>query len=146
MMSLLVRTGGLADAAVISELLFEFNGEVLPPDLLARRMAQVEGLETVFLGEAGGIPAGLLILRITPTLSTAEDWAEITEMCVRPAFRRRGVGRALVERAVEHARRRGCTDVHLLTGAMNVAAQSFYQAVGFRQDSWEMRLEIERRV
>jgi ribosomal protein S18 acetylase RimI-like enzyme len=143
-MDILVRIGGLPDAATLSELLYEFNGEVLPPDQFARRMEQVKGLETVFLGDVEGMPAGLLILRTAPTLSMAEDWAEITEMYVRPPFRRRGVGRALVERAVGHARYRGCTEVHLLTDATNVAAQSFYQAVGFRQDSWEMRLEIQR--
>jgi len=144
-MSLLVHIGGSADAAAISELLYEFNGEALPPDLLAGRMVQVRGLETAFIGEADGVLAGLLILGTTPTLSTAEEWAEITEMYVRPAFRRGGVGRALVERAVEYAGSRGCTEVHLLVDATNVAAQSFYQAAGFRQDSCEMLLEIKRR-
>jgi len=144
MMGVRVRIGGLVDAAAISELLYEFNGEALPPDLLARRMEQVKGLETAFLGEEGGVPAGLLILRTAPTLSTLEDWAEITEMYVRPALRRRGVGRALVERAIEHARHRGCTEVHLLTDATNLAAQSFYPACGFHLDSVEMVLEINR--
>jgi hypothetical protein len=75
-----MRIGDSVDAAAISELLYEFNGEALPPDQLAGRMAQVRDLETAFLGEADGVLAGLLILRTAPTLSTAEDWTEITEM------------------------------------------------------------------
>jgi GNAT superfamily N-acetyltransferase len=143
-MGILVRIGGLPDATTLSELLYEFNGEALPPDHLARRMEQVEGLETAFLGEVEGMPAGLLILRTAPTLSTAEDWAEINEMYVRPAFRRKGVGQALVERAVEYARNHGCTEIHLLTDATNVAAQSFHGACGFHLDSVEMVLETKR--
>jgi len=53
-------------------------------------MAEVQGLETAFLGEWEGETAGLLVMRTAPTLSGADDWAEITEMYVRPKFRRQG--------------------------------------------------------
>lgn len=79
-----VRIADATDAVAISDLLFEFNGEGLPAADLAQRMAEVQGLETVFLGEWGGELAGLLVLRTAPTLSGPEDWAEITELYVRP--------------------------------------------------------------
>ncbi len=88
-----VRIAGLGDAEAISNLLFEFNGEGLSPDELAGRMAEVEGLETVFVGEWHGSPAGLLVLRTAPTVSGPEDWAEITELYVRPGARRPAAGR-----------------------------------------------------
>jgi ribosomal protein S18 acetylase RimI-like enzyme len=122
----------------VSALLFEFNGEALSSDVLARRMAELRGLETAFLAERGGEAAGLLVLRTLPTLSDQEDWAEITEMYVRPSFRRQDTGRALVEAALEHCRRRGCSEVHLLVDPANREGQLFYEAVGFRCDSWEM--------
>jgi len=134
----LVRVAEPSDAPAISELLFEFNGEALCPEDLAQRLAEVRGLETAFLGETNGSLAGLLVLRTTPTLSGPEDWAEITEMYVRPGCRRQGVGHALVEAAVEHARARGCTEVHLLVDPENAGGLAFYNAVGFGRDSWEM--------
>ncbi len=137
-----VRVARRADAPAISELLYEFNGEALSPRELARRMEQIEALETVFLGELGGLPVGLLVLRIVPTLSGPEDWAEITELYVRPASRRRGVGKALVGAATQFTRRRGCSVVHLLVDPENTVALSFYQALGFQRDSWEMRQRL----
>ncbi len=102
-------------------------------------MKEVQGLETAFLGEWEGEAAGLLVLRTAPTLSGAEDWAEITEIYVRPQFRRRGIGRALAEAALEYGRKRGCREFHLLVDPSNETGQAFYAALGFQVDSWEMR-------
>lgn len=137
-----VRVAGLADAPAVSELLVEFNGEGLSPQALARRMEEVQGLETAFLGEWDGEAAGLLVLRITPTLSGADAWAEITEMYVRPAFRRRGIGRALMEAALDCGRKSGCREFHLLVDSSNEAGRAFYAALGFEVDSWEMRRDV----
>ena len=134
-----VRAAGPADAPAVAELLVEFDGEGLSPEALARRMAEVEGLETAFLGEWNGEAAGLLVLRTMPTLSGADDWAEITEMYVRPQFRRRGIGRALVEAALDFGRKRGCREFHLLVDPSNEPGQAFYVELGFQVDSWEMR-------
>lgn len=138
----IVRRAGLEDAGVVHTLLFEFNGEALQPGALARRMLQVAGLETLLLAEQGGVPAGLLVLRIVPTISDAEDWAEITELYVQPPFRRQGIGTALVCAAVEHCRERSCGELSLLVDPANVEAQAFYQAVGFRRDSCGMRRRV----
>ena len=142
MAELTVRIGTAADAPAVSNLLYEFNGEALPPPALVERMQEVQGLETAFIVELDGVAVGLLVLRTVPTLSDSQDWAEITEMYVRPAFRRRGVGRVLIEAAIEHARRHGCTEVHLLVDPANRTAIAFYEAVRFCRDSWEMRREL----
>ena len=141
--TLVVRIAGPEDASTVLDLLYEFNGEALPPDALARRMEQAKALEAVFLCQRDGVVAGLLALRTVPTLSAAQDWAEITELYVRPSFRRMGVGRALVRAAVEYSRIRGCTDIHLLVDPSNAVAHSFYEDLGFRRDSWEMRCGIQ---
>ena len=134
-----VRAAGPADLPVLAELLVEFNGEGLPPEALARCMEEVQDLETALLGEWDGEAAGLLVLRIVPTLSGADPWVEITEMYVRPHFRRRGIGRALVEAALDCGRQRGCREFHLLVDPSNKAGQAFYAELGFQVDSWEMR-------
>lgn len=137
-----VRIACLSDAALITRLLHEFNGESLSPEAMARRMEQARGLETAFLGELEGRLAGILVLRTVPSLSGAEDWAEITELYVQPAFRRRGVGRALVEAAGAYSRGQGCGEIHLLVDPSNASALAFYGALEFRRDCWEMKRRL----
>jgi len=55
--------------------------------------------------------------------------AFLLEPTVCPNFRRRGIGRALVERAVAVARERGLTWVHV---DYEPHLRDFYQACGFR--------------
>ena len=105
-------------------------------------MVHARGLETVFLGKLEGRLAGLAVLRTVPTLSEPQDWAEITELYVHPPARRKGVGKALVEAAIQYAQSRDCTQVHLLVDPENMAALALYTAVGFYRDSWEMRRQI----
>jgi GNAT superfamily N-acetyltransferase len=55
-----------------------------------------------YIAEIGGIRCGLLMLKYHSQLS-----AEVYWMGVDPGCHRRGIGRALIEAAVEVARRRG---------------------------------------
>ena len=66
-------------------------------------------------------------------------------MYVQPAFRRRGIGRALMEAVLSHARSlSGVTQVNLSASATMPAAQALYRAVGFRvwgEEPRAMRLD-----
>ena len=53
-------------------------------------------------------------------------------MAVAPSHRGRGVGRALIDKAIEHASNRGLTRIELTVHSENVVAQSLYASVGFR--------------
>jgi GNAT superfamily N-acetyltransferase len=57
---------------------------------------------------------------------------EVTNTAVAEAARGRGVGRLLLERAVDEARAAGATRVVLATGAADVGNLRFYQRCGFR--------------
>jgi ribosomal protein S18 acetylase RimI-like enzyme len=63
----------------------------------------------------------------------ARGRGEVTEVSVRHAWRRRGVARALLVRALETLRERGVTEVRLHTRADNpYHARELYERVGFR--------------
>jgi ribosomal protein S18 acetylase RimI-like enzyme len=47
-----------------------------------------------------------------------------------------------MEAAMEYGRQRGCTEMHLLIDPENQVGLSFYKALGFRRDSWEMRRRL----
>jgi len=59
------------------------------------------------------------------------DETHLLNMVVAPGARRRGVGRALVERMLADARARGDTSALLEVRLGNVAAQALYERSGF---------------
>jgi GNAT superfamily N-acetyltransferase len=59
--------------------------------------------------------------------------AEILSIAVDPSVRGGGVGRALLERAVEQARLDGQEQIKVLAGVVLVVANRFYQACGFEK-------------
>lgn len=65
---------------------------------------------------AEGAPAGTAVIRMLAT---------------DPASRGAGVGTALVEASIAHARRAGCFAVHLSTQASMTAAHRIYERLGF---------------
>jgi 8-oxo-dGTP diphosphatase len=83
----------------------------------------------VLVAEADGKAVGFLALSFMPGLTRQR--ALIGEMSVDPAYRRQGIGAALVEAAIQRANRRGATHLLVDTSRGDAAAQEFYQACGF---------------
>jgi ribosomal protein S18 acetylase RimI-like enzyme len=61
-----------------------------------------------------------------------DDSWEVTNTAVAAGARRRGIGRLLLERAVEEARAAGAVRVVLATAAADTGALRYYQRCGFR--------------
>ena len=133
---LAVRRAGVADAEVVGRLLHDFNtefGEPTPgPQKLAERVALLlSGGETAILLGGRAEPTGLAVLRFRPAI-----WAEalecyLAELYVVPARRGQGLGRALMEAAIDLAREEGATHMDLGTGEQDVAARALYESLGF---------------
>jgi ribosomal-protein-alanine N-acetyltransferase len=62
---------------------------------------------------------------------TVADEAEILNLAVAPAWRRRGVGRELMAIAVAESARAGAVRVFLEVRESNEAARAFYACLGF---------------
>lgn len=60
-----------------------------------------------------------------------EERAHLMLLAVRPAQRRNGIGRHLLEWLLESARCAGIASIHLELRASNEAARGFYRAMGF---------------
>jgi GNAT superfamily N-acetyltransferase len=76
----------------------------------------------VLVAEADGAIAGFAVL------IDQDGLAELDGLFVDPPLWRRGIGSALVDAAVHHARRRGLTMIAVVA---NPAARSFYEKCGF---------------
>jgi len=130
-----VRRGGPADADAIGRLLHDFNTEyddVTPgPRALAGRVRELlaDGAFVVLL--AGDGPDGLAVLRFRPSIWTAALECYLAELYVVPALRGRGLGRALLEAAIETARAQGADHMDLGTSEDDRAARALYERLGF---------------
>ncbi len=82
---------------------------------------------------AGGGPTGFCLARIdeAPPILQETRRAEITDLYVRPAARRRGVGRALVAAARAFAQDRGVRRIEARVAHANAEGQRFWRALGF---------------
>lgn len=82
----------------------------------------------LLLAEQEGQLAGLACLRkIKPGVG------EIKRMYVRPAFRRKGIGRKLAQRLISEARAIGYASVRLDSTRFMTAAHALYRSLGFRE-------------
>ena len=134
-LDLAVRRGGAADAEAIGRLLHDFNSEFDEPTPGPRRLAErVRGLLeeeelTVLLG--GGGPDGIAVLRFRPAIWSDALECYLAELYVVPDRRGRGLGRALMEAAIELARQKGADHMDLGTSEDDVAARALYESLGF---------------
>jgi ribosomal protein S18 acetylase RimI-like enzyme len=132
---LAVRPAEGADAEAIGRLLHDFNTEFDDPTPGPRALAErvrelLAGGETTIL-VVGAEPQGLAILRFRPAIWSAALECYLAELYVVPERRGEGLGRALMEAAIELARSRGADHMDLGTGEDDVAARSLYESLGF---------------
>ena len=87
----------------------------------------------LFVADADGRVAGFCAAHVerSPALARESCRAEITELVVEPAARRRGIGRALVDAALAWSRSRGVVRVEVRVAARNEAGQVFWRRLGF---------------
>jgi GNAT superfamily N-acetyltransferase len=128
-----IRLAASDDAALVAELMAEFRdwwGYEGPSEAsLARSVPRLlEDGDTDFL-LAG--TDGVCQLRYRYGLWLESEDCELEDLYVRESARGGGLGRALVEAAVERARERGCGRIQLDTNEGNTGARALYESLGF---------------
>jgi len=70
------------------------------------------------------------------------EYAAVSGLVVRPAFRRRGIGRRLLAEAERYVRTRGAATLKIGVLTRNVGARRLYERVGFS----EYRVQMTKRL
>jgi ribosomal protein S18 acetylase RimI-like enzyme len=131
----MVRRAGAEDASVIGRLLHDFNSEYHDftpgPQALAERVGDLLDAGEITVLLAGDPPCGLAVLRFRPAIFTRSLDCYLEELYVAPARRGNGLGRALMDTAMELARENGAGRMELGTAEDDVAARRLYESLGF---------------
>ena len=71
-------------------------------------------------------------IAIVPNLTrSGASWAVIENVVTDEAYRRQGIGKRLMDMAIEFAKSRGCYKVCLLSNSTRAGAHKFYEELGF---------------
>ena len=142
-MSIIVRQATPDDATEIARLNESFNDLRSTPEAIAAQIIRCAGIETMYLAAVDGHVAGMASLRLLPNICDPTPYAELTELFVEEAYRRLGVGRALVEQIEQAARAGGANQLILLTSFKNSRAHAFYHTLGYAMYSFAMHKKFE---
>jgi ribosomal protein S18 acetylase RimI-like enzyme len=124
-----------ADASAIGRLLHDFNSEfddfTPGPEALERRVGELLEADEIVVLLAEDPPAGLALLRFRPSLWTPTLDCYLEELYVVPDRRGQGLGKALMQAAMDAARERGARHMDLGTAETDTAARGLYESLGF---------------
>ena len=143
-----IRPATLGDAPTAVGLmaqLAQFGHGQVDPGVDKRFRAMLESPQyALFVAEDGqGQVVGLLSASQRWTLWHAGPCALIEELVVDQAVRRQGVGRALIQAALDWAQAQGFSEVEVSTDADNLAAQAFYRKLGFESVALLLECELD---
>lgn len=129
------RVASPGDSAEAGRLLHDFNTEYDDyspgPEVLAERLAEMIAADEATVLLAGDGPDGVAVLRFRRLVFQDGLHAYVEELYVAPPSRGRGLGRSLLELAMDIARRRGAIWIELGTSEDDVAARGLYESAGF---------------
>ena len=96
-------------------------------------------------GEAVGYVTSLVQERPENPFCRSRRWCEIDQIVVAPGFRRRGIGSALIQKAVATAATEGIPMVELVTWSFNEEAQGTFRKLAFAPKlvRWELRSDLQ---
>jgi ribosomal protein S18 acetylase RimI-like enzyme len=132
-----VRRATPGDAGAVAKLLHDFQEEFDEPspgtEALTERYEELIRNRDMTVLLAGEGPDGFAQLRYRPWVYSAGPNAHcyLEELYVVPDLRGDGIGRALLEAAMEMARSEGATHMELGTSEDDKAAIGLYESAGF---------------
>jgi ribosomal protein S18 acetylase RimI-like enzyme len=132
-----VRRATPGDAEAVARLLHDFQQEFDEPspgvEALEERYAELIRNRDMTVLLAGDGPDGFAQVRYRPWVYSAGPNAHsyLEELYVVPDRRGNGIGRALLEAAMDTARNEGATHMELGTSEDDRAARALYESAGF---------------
>jgi GNAT superfamily N-acetyltransferase len=143
-----IRDAAVEDWPQVASLLVELGRDVSPsattnPSFVIRFGGHLALREsrTLVAEQLGGRLIGVLDMEFRQRLGHPRPQAWVNDLVVTEDLRGKGIGRALLARAEELARGRGCFRMSLETGRWRADAYSFYVGSGWTDNGiWFVKL------
>ena len=148
-MTLTIRNATRADCDSCMELLqslASFSGgtiDPLAPETFEQLLDNTRGEVFVAEGDDGRV-LGMASVSYNLAMRYGSEYCQLEELIVDPAGRGQNIGGRLVERTVEQATLRGCTEYGLYLVETTEQNLPFYEKYGFRKVGSELRQSLKR--
>ncbi len=152
MSSTLIRHATSADLPAIITMLADDElgrrreGASSPPDqryVDAFNAIEHDPNQTLIVADDNGVPVGCLQLTFIPGLSRLGMWrGQIESVRIAATHRGSGLGRQMIEWAIDQSRQRGCGLIQLQTDKTRTRAVSFYASLGFEASHEGMKRSL----
>jgi ribosomal protein S18 acetylase RimI-like enzyme len=151
-MTLTFRPAGRDDLPAIVEMLAadplgaqreQFTTPLPPAYYDAFAAIEADPNNLLIVAVQGEQVVGVMQLTFIPNLTYGGSWrAQVEGVRVAASQRSQGVGRALLQWAIDRAQERGCRLVQLTTDKSRPGALRFYESLGFRASHEGMKLHF----
>ena len=123
---------------MLFDLYRQFYGQPANLDLARKFLsARIERQESIILLASRDSEDSIGFAQLYPTFCSvsAAPIFVLYDLYVDASVRRGGIGRALIQASVKHARHAGAVRMELATAIANDAAQTLYEALGWVRDN-----------
>ena len=143
-MNIEIRDARDGDAEALSPLMEQLMHQPSTPGQIRLRLSRLAstGADRVVVAVLDGRVVGLAGLHLAWMVHTDAPTARLLSLVVDERCRGQGIGRLLVEGAVEQARAWGCDRLELTSRLEREGAHSFYETVGFTHTSKRFSMPV----
>ena len=140
----MVRIATVNDAEQLNILNNEFNGEGETGIGNIRNSLMNNKQEVVIVAEEDDMLVGFVCVQLKKSFCYDDYMPEITEVYVKPSYRKRGVASEMIAFAENYCSKNyPLHKYELLTGKENLVAQSVYSKLGYTDDK---ELHLSKRI
>ena len=140
----MIRIATVNDAEQLNILNNEFNGEGETGIGNIRNSLMNNKQEVVIVAEEDDMLVGFVCVQLKKSFCYDDYMPEITEVYVKPSYRKRGVASEMIAFAENYCSKNyPLHKYELLTGKENLVAQSVYSKLGYTDDK---ELHLSKRI
>jgi GNAT superfamily N-acetyltransferase len=140
MNDILIREATESDLSAVGKLLEDLtdamdSNEGIDTEIALKNYERLlsDGGSHFLVAIRAGTPVGFINFTVRQTILHQSPSALIDELVVAEEYRGKGVGRQLVQAAIDKCRLLGCCEVEVSTEKTNLKARKFYKQCGFEE-------------